>query len=222
MGLIQDKKGRQLTGLMFDERKDEVMGDNSSEKIRKENCSIVVFPGKKKKEEMINANEEDNEVEVIGQTIEEGHVDIQDEFLGSFMDATRVKEKEDVGEYLGHTQPKEGTGRGVAESVLDHLNNYKADISNLKIVLTDGTSKMTGVNNGAAATLEQTLQRPLQRAVCLNHHIEKPFEHLFELLDGKTLSNTTYSGEIGKQIQKDNLHLKPIVKFKPVHNENLL
>ena len=95
-------------------------------------------------------------------------------------------------------------------------------IINLKIVFTDATSKMTGINSGAAACLEQELQRPLRRAVCLCHHIEKPFEHLFEMLDGKTLSNTTYSGEVGKKIQVDNIQERPVVNFRPVLNEDLL
>ena len=67
---------------------------------------------------------------------------------------------------------------------------------------------MTGVNNRAAACIEQAIQKPLQRVVCLKHNIEKPFEHLFELVDGKTLSNTTYSGEIGKCIQVDDLYTR--------------
>ena len=81
---------------------------------------------------------------------------------------------------------------------------------------------MTGVNNGAAATLEQVLQKPLQRVVCLCHHIEKPFEHLFEMIDGKTLSNTMYSGEIGKSMQIDDLHKKPLADFQMIRNDELL
>ena len=61
----------------------------------------------------------------------------------------KEKTGEDQGEYIGHCQPKKGTGRSVAECVIEHLKRYEADTSELKVVFTDGTSKMTGCHSGA-------------------------------------------------------------------------
>ena len=67
------------------------------------------------------------------------------------------KSTEDSGEYLRHCRPKSGTGRAVATEVLEHLDKYEAEISKLKMDITDGTSKMTGCCTGALAMLERRL-----------------------------------------------------------------
>ena len=81
---------------------------------------------------------------------------------------------------------------------------------------------MTGHNSGAVAVMEQQLQKPLQRGVCMMHHLEKPFEHLFAFHDGKSTGPSSYEGEIGKSIEKDDLHELPISNFQIISNEKLL
>ena len=87
--------------------------------------------------------------------------------------------------------------------VLDHLDKYEADVSNLNIVLTDGTSKMTGCKTGAVAVLERRLGHVVQRSGCMLHHMEKPYEHLHEYYDGVTTVPATFSGPIGNAIEGD-------------------
>ena len=60
-----------------------------------------------------------------------------DEFLDKFVLTEKEKTGEDQGEYIGHGQPKKGTGRSVAECVLEHLKKYEANTSELKVVFTD-------------------------------------------------------------------------------------
>ena len=59
---IEKKKGRKIKALMFDERKDltRVGGYNVS---REENCTIVIFPGKKNEGSEVDQTE-DHEEEV--------------------------------------------------------------------------------------------------------------------------------------------------------------
>ena len=105
--------------------------------------------------------------------------------------------------------------------VLDHLDKYEADVSNLKIVLTDGTSKMTGCKTGAVAVLERRLGHVVQRSGCMLHHMEKPYEHLHEYYDGVTTGPATFSGPIGNAIEGDVWKLE-VGNFIPVLNPELL
>ena len=104
--LIEDKKGRKVVGVMFDERKDECLGEVSNVKERVENCSVVIFPGKDKVPNMETGSNVEVEICQVGNN-PETHGPVDDEFLGAFKDAEKVKKKrEDAGEYLGHFQPK--------------------------------------------------------------------------------------------------------------------
>ena len=182
---------------MFDERKDYTKtpveaGLKGQFEVKKiENCSVVIFSDKVKEvnnEEEKNENEvNDNDVSDTEETVKLMLTDnkelkdpdtieevlnkvewseVEDEHLGVETEEVEVGPKtgEDEGEYLGHCQPLEGTGRAVAQILLDHLRKYECD---LKLTLTDGTSKMTGSETGAVTVIEQTLQKPLQRGVCL-------------------------------------------------------
>ena len=58
--------------------------------------------------------------------------------------------------------------------------------------------------------------------MCFLHHLEKPFEHLFEFYDGKTTGPNTYSGPIVKLIEGDNVHDRAVVEFEKIENPDLL
>ena len=132
-----------------------------------------------------------------------------------------VKNIQDSGEYLGHFCPKLGTGPGVGKGVLEHLAKYETNLNQLSVVMTDGTSKMTGWKTGAMASIEQDLGRPLQRGVCLNHHIKKPFEHVYVHYDGPINGPSAYSGPIGQAMVKD-VWKDNITDFEPLENTELL
>ena len=123
---------------------------------------------------------------------------------------------------MGHSRPRDGTGRQAAQVVLEHLEGkYKTDLTNLKKVMTDGTSGMTGCNTGTVAVVKRRLGRPLQRSGCMFHHLEKPYEHLHDHYDGSTTGPQTYSGPHGKAIEEDVWKEEP-VDFEPVPNPELL
>ena len=66
----------------------------------------------------------------------------------------------------------------------------------------DGTAVNTGRKNGVIVLLEKYLNRPLQWFVCLLHANELPLRHLFFNLDGCTTGPNSFSGSIGKQLDK--------------------
>ena len=57
-----------------------------------------------------------------------------------------------------------------------------------------------------------SLGKPLHWFVCMLHGIELYLKHYFTSIDGKTLGPSSYSGPIGKEINKD-LSRLPIVLF---------
>ena len=220
---------------MFDERKDITIektidgNKNQFDQVKRENCTVVIFPGRRKRQE-INFRTEKEVQAKIGKVMEISD-DINQERINEILpdlgavgclkqldndevleDVTLdFKTSEDSGEYIGHCRPKRGTG----------IDRYEADVSNLKIVLTDGTSKMTGCKTGAVAVLERRLGHVLQRSGCMLHHVEKPYEHLHEYYDGVTTGPATFSGPIGIAIEGDVWKLE-VGNFIPVLNPLLL
>ena len=59
------------------------------------------------------------------------------------------------------------------------------------------------------------MERPIQRVVCRNHHLQLPFGHLFSHYDRHT------TGPIGKAIEED-VWKKDIIKFEKFDNDDLL
>ena len=66
----------------------------------------------------------------------------------------------------------------------------------------DSTNVNTGWIGGVIPFLENKLERKLIWLVCALHTNELPLRHLMIQLDGKTKSNNTFSGPIGKIIDK--------------------
>ena len=132
------------------------------------------------------------------------------------------KKDDDVtSSYVGHVVPSEGSGKAVAKAIFDFFKDRDTDTSKLSIIFTDGCSKMTGWKTGAVSELEELLSKPLQRFVCILHHAELPFSHLFTHYDGPTLGPETFSGPIGKSICEDVWKL-PLVDFEVMDNPQLL
>ena len=74
----------------------------------------------------------------------------------------------------------------------------------------------TGADNGCMALTEKYLKRPLIWLVCIIHTNELPLRHLWDFLDGRTLSKDTLDGPIGKAILQKGLTELPIEDFEPV------
>ena len=124
-------------------------------------------------------------------------------------------------EFVGHVVPRDGTGAGLAQDIVQFFKNRETNLNSLRAILTDGCAKMTGWKNGACAMIEEELVTPLQRIVCFLHHLELPFGKIFEFYDGPTTGPESFSGPIGKLIMTDIWKL-PTVKFVQVENPTLL
>ena len=122
--------------------------------------------------------------------------------------------------FLGHLVPQEGTGKGLAASLISFTESKRIKLDSPLTQFTDGCSKMGGYKGGAQACLEEELGEATQRVFCLNHSIQRPVAKLFEHYDGKTTGPDSWSGEIGKVIITEVSQL-PVVAFEPVTNLEL-
>lgn len=66
----------------------------------------------------------------------------------------------------------------------------------------DGTNINVRKYGGIIRLLEKRLNKPLQWIICLLHMNELPFQHLFIHIDGATSGPQTFTGTIGKQLEK--------------------
>lgn len=120
------------------------------------------------------------------------------------------------GDYLTHSTPKDGTGKGLASDMLDVLAEVNS-LETLKAVCCDGTATNTGWKDGMVPNLERELQRKLLLLSCMLHANELPFRKLFNSCDGNhgTTGPDSFGGDLGKQA-KTNLHLEDIAEFEAV------
>ena len=130
--------------------------------------------------------------------------------------------------YEGHIVPKGGSGRELASSVGDFLVSRSTNLDQLRAVLSDGTSKMTGAWTGLIAELERRVsqelgqKRTLQRVICMLHHAEKLFEKIFFFYDGVTAGPDVFTGPIGTLLSARVVHQREIVGYKAISNTDLL
>jgi hypothetical protein len=127
-----------------------------------------------------------------------------------------VYTQEPGGDYLCHTAPKDGTGRGLAIDFGEVLAETKSKES-LKCVSCDGTPVNTGWKDGLVAHLERDLGKKLLCLSCLLHQNELPLRKLFNESDGGfgTTGPESFGGEIGKLCSKP-LHLEDVTAFEKV------
>jgi len=83
---------------------------------------------------------------------------------------------------MGDMVPKNGSGKGLAKSLVAFTEEREAETSNLQVLLSDSCPKMSGWKTGTHTHLEKHFKRPMQRVYCISHAVKKPFEHLFQLL----------------------------------------
>lgn len=104
------------------------------------------------------------------------------------------------GQHLGFftAEKGHGTGRDVASGVLNHLEHVlNLDIKDLICVGGDGCMVNLGPWSGVFTELENILKRPLQRVVCMLHHVELPLRALFHKIDGKRSGPESFTGPLG-------------------------
>lgn len=105
-------------------------------------------------------------------------------------------------EYIGHLSIDSGKAVTIERSIVDFLETNFELRTSLVAIGCDGTAVNTGHKNGVIALLEKHFGRPLQWFVCLLHANELPLRHLFASLDGTTTGPNSFSGSIGKMLEK--------------------
>ena len=83
----------------------------------------------------------------------------------------------------------------------------------VKVIGTDSCSKNTGHEKGVQACVEEELERPLQRVLCLKHTIEVVWRKYFKSIDGMSSSPTTLTGPIGKKLCNQTFYRQNVVNF---------
>ena len=127
-----------------------------------------------------------------------------------------VVTSEPGGEYLFHFVPEEATqfakaSKQVATKIVDWIKGYEVDIT-LDAIGGDSTNANTGKDGGSFTHIEQMLERKLTWLVCFLHLNELPLRHLISDLDGKTTSDHTFSGPLGKALGNYFHNVQPISK----------
>jgi hypothetical protein len=116
--------------------------------------------------------------------------------------------------YLGHFTPGTGSSLSIHSGITRFVEEKRLSMNSLVAIGCDGTNVNTGMKNGVIKRIEDTLGRPLHWFICMLHANELPLRHLFNSLDGKTSGPRSFTGPIGKELQK--CEAKVIVSFTPI------
>lgn len=108
------------------------------------------------------------------------------------------------GRYLYHFTPEKGSksekpAEVIARNLVDFMKKKGIDKS-LQAIGGDSTNVNTGWEGGIMHWVEVKLGRKLVWLVCALHTNELPLRHLITALDGKTMSNNKWTGNIGKKL----------------------
>ena len=123
------------------------------------------------------------------------------------------------GEYLFHFVPPEATkhikaAKQIAIKIVEWMEKYGVN-ETLDSLGGDSTNSNTGWQGGSFTLIEKMLGEKKTWLVCFLHLNELPLRHLLQDLDGKTNSDHTFSGPIGKSLDNAvNLEINP--KFSPI------
>ena len=127
--------------------------------------------------------------------------------------------QEPEGLYVGHYTPLSGSANSLADGMLNYLEHEEIAIDNLTVIGCNGCPVNTGINGGVIRIIEEKINRPLQRFVCLLHANELPLRHLFFHLDGVTQGPRAFAGSIGKLLSR-NVELLPVIEYDMIEFES--
>ncbi|CAH0546980.1 unnamed protein product [Brassicogethes aeneus] len=125
--------------------------------------------------------------------------------------------KEPESKFLGYIAPNSETSKSIEQTINDFFLESSIPMESLLAVGCDGTNVNVGKKGGIIRLLEQRLNRPLQWIICLLHMKELPLRHLFIEVDGTTSGPQTFSGPIGKMLEK--CETRPVIQFRPIPAE---
>ena len=101
--------------------------------------------------------------------------------------------------YIETLKLEEGTGRALARQLVKTLEKQQSKDS-VKVIGSDSCSKNTGWDNRVQACVEEELERPLQRVVCLKHTIEIVWHKYFIAIADETKSPTLCRATSARQL----------------------
>ena len=117
-------------------------------------------------------------------------------------------------EYFCHCKTDSGSSRDIVSSLIEAMENRKADLSKLTAMGCDGTAVNTGHIGDVICLMELHLPRPSQWCICLLHANELLLRFLFKRLDGETSGPFVFSGAMGKALAT--CEKMPIKRFKRI------
>ena len=109
--------------------------------------------------------------------------------------------REPGGEYLCHFSPETSSNIKHAEQVANELVEWLETHGvghTLIAIVGDSTNTNTGCYGGVIQHVEKKLGRKLSWIICWLHLNELLLRHLITALDGKTSSDQTFTGPLGK------------------------
>ena len=117
-----------------------------------------------------------------------------------------VVTSEPGGEYLFHFTPDEATkenkaAKQVAIKIVEWIKKHNITES-LDSIGGDSTNSNTGKYGGTFTHIENMLGEKKNWIVCFLHTNELPLRHLMEELDGKTSSDHSFTGPVGKLLEQ--------------------
>jgi hypothetical protein len=191
MVLDSSKVHREKKRLMVELRHE------ADERYREEDIKCILFDGRKNWTNVMLKDEDTGKYYQTREKLE--HI---------------VVTNEPGGEYLFHFIPSEATAsdkpaKQVSNKIVEWLKEYGADTT-LDSIGGDSTNSNTGCDGGSFTWVERMLSRKLTWLVCSLHLNELPLRHLIADLDGKTNSDHSFSGPIGKALANVvNLEINP-------------
>ena len=112
--------------------------------------------------------------------------------------------------YVEHVTLDSGSSRDIAQEILECFYSEipLLDLTYLRAIGCDGTVVNTCSKNGVLRQLEKAAGRSLQWLICHLHANELPLRHLLQNLDRKTKGPSTFTGTLGKKLEKcKNIHV---------------
>ena len=174
----------------------------ADQKYREEDIKCILFDGRKNWTKVMEKDEETGKY--YQSQVKMEHI---------------VVTSEPGGEYLFHFVPSEATreekaAKQVANKIVDWILKYGVETS-LDSLGGDSTNSNTGWEGGSFTHVEKMLGQKKMWLVCFLHTNELPLRHLMEGLDGRTNSDHSFSGPIGKLLNDVvNLDINP--RFTPI------
>ncbi len=138
------------------------------------------------------------------------HINVDKEHL--------VLVQEPKNKYIGYVTPTTSNAEDTSQAIIDKLMELNVDLADLKILGGDGCALNTGFRAGVMRKIEEFLNRPLGRVICLLHFCEVLFKKIIEFFYGIHKGPVDFS-----HIEDDQLktcHTLAVVSFKRISPRN--